>query len=136
MASLFSLFGPTQRLLAASMRLRAARHEVLTGNVANADTPGYRPRDVDFAGLLGALVPGGSEGQVELATTHPRHQGVAQWLFLADGVQAEPRIDENRVDLDREMAEVIENSLQHEAALTLLSRKLAGLRYAIEEGRR
>jgi flagellar basal body rod protein FlgB len=50
--------------------------------------------------------------------------------------EGEEKIDRNRVDLDREIGLLIENSLLHEASLTLLSRKLGGLRYAIGEGRR
>ena len=42
------LFDTTHRLLELSLRGRAARHEVLSANIANADTPGYRPRDLDF----------------------------------------------------------------------------------------
>ena len=42
------LFGFTHQLLELSMRVRGARHEVLSANIANADTPGFRPKDVDF----------------------------------------------------------------------------------------
>lgn len=135
----FTLFGPTHHLLTASMRLRAIRHELLTANVANADTPGYRPRDLDFASVLRALVLDQRDGGVEelgkwdtgkLALTSRHIRGLAQER------EGEGRMDGNRVDLDRELALLVENTLLHEANLTLLSRTLGGLRYAISEGKR
>ena len=48
----FKLFNFTQQLLELSLRVRGARHEVLSANIANADTPGYRPRDLDFESII------------------------------------------------------------------------------------
>jgi flagellar basal-body rod protein FlgB len=135
----FTLFGPTHHLLTASVRLRVIRHELLTANIANADTPGYRPRDLDFAGVLRALVldqrgrGGGEFGKwdTEKLTLTSRHSH-----GLAQEREGEGRLDGNRVDLDRELALLVENTLLHEASLTLLSRTLGGLRYAISEGKR
>ncbi len=132
----FVLFGPTHHLLVASLRLRSLRHELLAANVANADTPGYRPRDLDFQGVLEVLLPHPPKGKVRLVATHPLHQGPPDGGLLAGGVEGEARLDQNRVDLDQEMTHLVENTLLYETSLTLLSRKLAGLRYAVEEGRR
>lgn len=143
----FTLFGFTHHLLTTSMRLRAARHELLVANVANADTPGYRPRDLDFDGVLRALV---LEHRSREASMHSQglradslepeplsHKPLAiPHLITPVEREGEEKIDRNRVDLDREIGLLIENSLLHEASLTLLSRKLGGLRYAIGEGRR
>jgi flagellar basal body rod protein FlgB len=49
--------------------------------------------------------------------------------------EGEGKLDQNRVDIDREITQVAENVLLHETTVTLLSRKLGGLRYAISEGR-
>lgn len=141
----FELFTATHRLLTLSLRLRSQRHELLTANLANADTPGYRPRDIDFASALRAFVdrgapPGGSGspgGGIELISTHPLVQMPAAGLESpAPWVKVEERLDENGVDLDREVSELMENSLAYEAGLTLLGRLMARLRYAISEGRR
>jgi flagellar basal-body rod protein FlgB len=70
----FTLFGPTQTLLTTAMRLRSARHELLTANIANADTPDYKPRDLRFAGVLQALAaPEGQGGKLQLVSTHSMH---------------------------------------------------------------
>lgn len=137
----FDLFGPTQDLLTASLRVRAARHSLLTANVANADTPGYRSRDIDFAGLLQTFVePQASsvdrQGGVTLVSTHPFHQQQEYGLSPAENTEAGEALDRNQVELDGEITRLVENTLHHEASLTLLSRTLGGLRYAISEGRR
>ena len=137
-----TLFGPTHALLSASMRLRAVRHEVLTANIANADTPDYRPRDFKFAGVLQALAQieerasGVQNGRLQLVSSHPWHlRPDMQSAVLTEEEVGEGKLDQNRVDIDREMTQLAENALLHEASVTLLSRKFSGLRYAISEGR-
>lgn len=136
----FRLFGLTQDLLTTSLRVRAARHSVLSANIANADTPGYRPRDIDFARALQTAVhrqesPIDSQGQLTLVSTGtlPQPQPGLVSTEITDG---EIALDGNRVELDSEITRMTENTLHHEASLTLLSRTLGGLRYAISEGRR
>jgi flagellar basal-body rod protein FlgB len=138
----FTLFGPTQQLLAASMRLRAARHELLTANIANIDTPGYRPRDLEFAGVLQDLAhpeersPGVQGGKLEMVSTHPLHLPLSgSDPSPSEGAEGEVKLDRNGVDLDHQIAQLSENALLHETSLTLFSRTLGGLRYAISEGR-
>ena len=73
------LFSPTHTLLTTAMRLRAIRHEVLAANIANVDTPDYRPREVQFSGVLQALAriqppPSGvQDGRLVLVSSHPGH---------------------------------------------------------------
>lgn len=138
----FRLFGPTHTLLTTSLRLRAARHEVLTANVANADTPDYRSRDLKFDGVLQALAQSGSPsprmqgGHLVLVSTSPRHLGSSvRNALVTENVDGEGKLDQNRVDIDREMTQLAENALLHETSATLLSRTLSGLRYAISEGK-
>ncbi|MCS6924356.1 MAG: flagellar basal body rod protein FlgB [Candidatus Binatia bacterium] len=133
----FILFGPTHHLLTSALRLRALRHELLVGNIANLDTPGYRPRDLDFANTLRTLTLGhagvqrvGDWGAGMLAFT------AAQPRSLVRERGGEEKLDGNGVDLDRELSLLVENTLLHETSLTLLARTLAGLRYAISEGKR
>jgi flagellar basal-body rod protein FlgB len=138
------LFGSTHRLLTASLHLRSARHNLLTANVTNADTPGYRPRDVQFAGVLQAIAhsaepPAAPAGGLTLVSTNPHHQQAPDsslYTYLDESTAAGEALDRNQVDLDAEVTHLVENTLQHEASLMLLSRTLGGLRYAISEGRR
>lgn len=149
----FTLFGPTHQLLSTSMQLRAARHEVLTANIANAETPGYAARDFEFSDILAGLVrPQGKQneqggqggnhapdlrgGRIMLAATHPQHvPSSGGSMTSTTGRQAEGKLDENGVDLDYEVAQMTENALLHETSMTLLSKLFGKLRYAIGEGR-
>lgn len=138
----FTLFGPTHQLLAASLRLRSARHELLTANIANADTPGYQPRDLEFSSVLQGLAHSDEKsvnvqrGQLVLVGTHPSHLHTpGSGASLAAAEAGEGKLDRNRVDIDHEIAQLSENALLHETSVTLLSRTLGGLRYAISEGR-
>jgi len=139
----FKLFNFTHQLLELSTRVRAARHEVLSANIANADTPGYRPRDLDFKSLMQSaleakeddLRPSDRRGDPLSPSTQDLQSMVYEPEY-PDNRHGEERLDGNSVSLDRQMAVMTENSLAYEASLTLLSRALAGLRYAIGEGRR
>ena len=138
------LFNFTHQLLERSMRVRAARHEVLSANIANADTPGFRPKDVDFKSLMQSAVEekaarasaGGAEQGDEAGQKPLDIQSMVYEPEFPDNRHGEDRLDGNAVSIDRQMALMSENSLAYEASLTLLSRALAGLRYAIGEGRR
>lgn len=138
-----TLFGSTHHLLSLSMRLRALRHEFLAANIANADTPGYRARDLDFAAALRALtapeetLSPGSRSAIQPASQRPldfSRGGAIHSLIRIQEVDG--KLDGNSVDLDRQIASLVENSLSYETSIALLARTLAGLRYAIGEGRR
>ena len=137
----FTLFGATQQLLSFSMRLRSMRHELLAGNIANADTPGYRAKDLDFSAALKAAVApekqAGADARLQLIAARPSESAAAFAPESLIRVQdAEGKFDDNSVDLDRQIASLVENSLSYETSLTLLGRTLANLRYAISEGKR
>ena len=140
----FTLFGSTHQLLSLSMRLRAMRHELLSGNIANADTPGYRAKDIDFAAALKSFAapetaPGrGPDAGFQLVSARAPDfsSGGGAVDSLVRVEEPEEKMDGNSVDLDRQIATLVENSLSYETSLVLLGRTLANLRYAISEGRR
>jgi flagellar basal-body rod protein FlgB len=135
------LFGFTHQLLELSMRVRGARHEVLSANIANADTPGYRPRDLDFRAVIQAAMdfddyPVSREHQLDSMLETSLNWENLIYEPVSDGERhGEERLDGNRVSLDRQLALLNENALSYEANLTLLSRALAKLRYVISDGR-
>lgn len=114
------------------------RHAVLSNNLANANTPGFKRSDVvittSFSDEYNARLrrPGA-------ARTHRKHlefrrtTGVA-WRVVQDN-STTMRNDGNNVDPDREMALVAENQLYYQALVEAVSRKLRSLRSAITEGR-
>ncbi len=134
------LFNFTHDLLELSLRTRAARHEILSANVANADTPGYRPKDLDFNAVMKSAVEAGSNGSAQdgnlLTLAAADIESAIYAPEYPSNRQGEDRLDGNAVGLDSQMALMTENSLGYETSLTLLQRALAGLRYVIGEGRR
>lgn len=118
-----SLFGPSIAALEGAMRFRTARQAVISGNVANADTPGYRRFDV----VLEESAAGG------LTRSDPRH--------LTAGGTDDPRLklergdfgarpDGNGVDLDHELIELSRNAGAFEQQAEILSRLLSMRRIA------
>lgn len=113
---------------AQALTLRAERHRLLASNIANADTPGYQARDLDFARALREAT-GGSPAS--LATTQAGH------LAAATGARAEPHllyvrpaqdnIDQNTVDMDRERAAAADNAVKYEATLRFINSHVRGM---------
>jgi len=116
-----------------ALKLRSQRTEVLATNLANADTPGYRARDIDFRSALAAASK--TEGSVSLSTTNAGHLGAT----TASGSAAElkyrtplaPSLDGNTVDAQLEQAAFAENTVRYQATLTFLSSKFRSLMTAI-----
>ncbi len=104
-----------------------ARHSVLATNLANADTPGFSPRE---------LVDGGAaDGPLPLATTSGAHLGGGEANAYAVEELDEPAgPDGNGVRLEQAMAQVAANRLRYEAGIEMLRRRLGLLRYAAGDG--
>lgn len=117
-----------------ALRLRALRSEILTSNIANADTPHYKARDIDFAGMLREA--GGSP--LSLRKTNQLHQSA--WTTNKLGADVKYRVpmqstlDGNTVETDVEQAAFAENTVRYRASLTFLNGQINGLRYAIKGG--
>jgi flagellar basal-body rod protein FlgB len=115
-----------------ALRLRAQRSEVLAANLANADTPGYKARDFDFAAILRREV----QAPVRLAATHGAHFGVKQTGTaspqLGYRVPQQPSVDGNTVEVEREQARFSENAMRYQASLRFLDSRIQGLKLAIK----
>lgn len=125
-------------LHAAALKIRAQRTELIANNLANADTPGFRARDIDFRSTLAAVQGGG--GGVHLATTSARHMGGADTAGAAAGVPPgelryrvplAPSLDGNTVEVQLEQAAFAENAVRYQATLTFLNQRFRGLLTAI-----
>ncbi len=105
--------------LSQALTLRLRRHEVLVGNWAHADTPGYQARDFDFQQALAQATQGGAQG---LALTHPQHLGRSgdSGVDLAYRMGVQPAIDGNTVDPDLERSHVLKNAFMAEASMQFL----------------
>ncbi|MCB1941506.1 MAG: flagellar basal body rod protein FlgB [Candidatus Accumulibacter sp.] len=118
-----------------ALSLRATRQQVLAGNIANADTPHYQARDLDFSRALQDAVSGRGASALPLATTSPRHSpgasdGAPLNLLYRQPVQASA--DGNTVDMDVERAQFAENAFYYEAGLTFLTGRIRTLQTAIQ----
>ncbi len=120
-----------------ALGLRQERQKVLTSNIANADTPGYKARDMDFASALKkAVEQGGNAGGLALSRTSARHiegqglTGASRELLYR--VPDQPSLDGNTVDMDRERTQFADNSVRYQSALTILNSRIQGLKKAMQ----
>lgn len=119
-----------------AMNLRAYRQEVLASNIANADTPHYKARELDFASALSSAMAGKVDGGLQMQQTSGRHlQGEVAAPFASDlkyRAEYQGAVDGNTVNLDVERAAFAENSLQYEAMITTLRSRFGDLRMAMQ----
>ena len=115
---------------------RAARAEVLSANIANADTPGYKARDLDFSAAL-QQAQSGIESGFSLATSNERHisstisSGLTSSIKYRNPDQPDTG-DGNSVDVQRERSAFLENGLEYQASLEFLNSRISGLLKAIK----
>lgn len=113
--------------------LAATRQKLLTENVANSETPGYRRKDIDFQIELKSAMSNNQRGTVKV--TNPKHLGSSPNRITPDiKREAIPDGQLNGVAIDREMAQVARNQLEYNVAVKLVSKKFDGLRNAIRSG--
>ena len=117
--------------------LRAERQRVIASNIANADTPGYVARDINFAqAMRDATDASTGAGAARMASSgagasgpnNPHHIALptattelGSRSTLGYTVQTQPSLDNNTVDLDRERANFVDNSVRYEATLRFIN---------------
>jgi len=110
----------------AALGLRSARQELLASNIANADTPNYKAKDIDFASALQGAMAGANKASLPLTTTSPAHFGVATGESVMGSPVMyrnvlQPSADGNTVDMDVERAQYADNALRYEASVSFVS---------------
>ncbi len=122
----------------AALSLRGQRQQILASNIANADTPNFKARDIDFTKALQGAMSRNS-GAPALATSANAHlsangaggsTGAMAPLMYRLPLQAS--IDGNTVEMDNERNQFTDNAIRYEAGLTLLSGQIKGLLAAIQ----
>ncbi|MBA1262537.1 flagellar basal body rod protein FlgB [Stutzerimonas sp. NM35] len=113
-----------------ALGFRAQRAEVLANNIANADTPNYKARDLDFSAVLAEQNSKNQSG-FGVAVTSSRHIA-AEGMEIADpGLRfrtpTHASLDQNTVDMQVEQATYAENAIDFQASFTLLNSKFKGL---------
>ena len=97
------------------MDMLSMRQRVVSSNIANADTPGYKTKDLDFSSVLQAAESTGQPKQIDVSGLTTKNDG-------------------NNVDLDREARLLSENALRFNIAASLMKSELTQIRQAIKEG--
>jgi flagellar basal-body rod protein FlgB len=134
-----NLFGGTISTLSRSLDLRARKHETILNNVANADTPSYKPFVMDVEAALQKEPQPASSGSMQL--TDERH---LPGRLAPDDPEAAHTVDgenpllfrgdQNGVDIDAEMTDLAKNSLLYRASAQIVKSKLSGLKNVIKGG--
>ncbi len=123
------LFGKTFNLLGAMMDYRSERNKVITSNIANIDTPDYRPFDYVFKQELKK----NPVGRIPLARTDEKHfPNAADEISRNDFTRV---VSGDKVDLDGEMTHLAENHLMFNLTAELLARKFKGIRNVLTEAK-
>lgn len=125
-----------------ALSLRAQRQELIASNIANADTPNFKARDIDFASAMqGALAKANPAAANPLAATNKSHiQPAADGKALPNGTPVLYRgvvqgaVDGNTVDMDVERNQFADNALRYEAGITMINHQIRGLMAAIQNG--
>jgi flagellar basal-body rod protein FlgB len=130
------LFDTTISALNQNLNLRLENQNVISSNIANADTPGFKSKAVSFEHAMRDAMDSG-EG-VKLETSDPSHVGsrgpegvVADVYDDPNGVES---LDGNTVDRANEMAKMKENEILYNASIEALRKKLGMLEYGVSEG--
>ncbi|MCB5195755.1 flagellar basal body rod protein FlgB [Deefgea salmonis] len=117
-----------------ALKLRSYRQEILGSNIANADTPNYKARDINFkAAFDAARAP---SAPTPLQTSNSRHLQPSQTvdLFAPERLyrnEQQPSIDGNTVDMNTEMKEFTDNAIRYQAAVTFLTRRIESMKTAL-----
>jgi flagellar basal-body rod protein FlgB len=129
-------FDSTIGALNTSLNLRTLNHDVISSNIANADTPGYKAKAVEFESALRDAL--GVGGELPMEAADPKHIVHRTTDPVDPEIYDDPNgvesLDGNTVDRADQMAKMAENQLMYDASAEMLKRKLGMLKYAITEG--
>lgn len=123
--------------LTKAMDLSQRRNEVITSNIANAETPGFRAGDLDFAGELEKAF--GERKNSAITKTNAKHLDISAadgQAHIVEDFTGATKADGNNVDLDIQMGQLTMNAGRYRGAATLIRKQLGLIKLAIREGAR
>ena len=129
------IYGHTSKMIAKALDVSAKRHNLIAGNIANMDTIGYHPKDLDFNKTLKRAM--GEKEPDFVAKTHEKHLSpYNDDPYTMQGKDSED-VDIYHLDsvnIDTEMMNLMENNIKYRATTEMLLRKMKILHYSIDEG--
>ena len=123
-----------------ALSLMSRRQDILASNIANADTPGYLARDIDFSKQLKNAMEQGMSHRAPLTLnlTSGKHiPGVAPKMAnqqLLYRIPDQPSADGNTVDMDRERVNFADNNVKYQSSLTILGTQIKNMMSVINQG--
>jgi len=117
-----------------ALKFRALRNQVLSSNIANADTPNFKARDIRFGDVLTSA----RQDAIDMTRTRTGHQSSSGVASVATPtmyrVPQQPSLDGNTVEMAVEQAAFAENAFKYRASLAFLDGQIRGIRYALKGG--
>ncbi len=110
-----------ETMLISALKVAEINHRYIANNIANADTPGYTQRELDFQKSLDAVIHG--RGGIVLRTNHPRHIQVEKEGVIVEKRRNVIKNDFNSVNIDEQIARLTENTGKATVYTALLSKK-------------
>ncbi|PIE62063.1 MAG: flagellar basal body rod protein FlgB [Desulfobacterales bacterium] len=130
------IYGRTHQMIGKSLDISAKRHNLIASNIANIDTIGYTPSDIDFQSALNRAMAGPQPDYLE--KTHEKHlssnDGRSPYDLQGGDSEDVDVYHLDSVNIDTEMMNLMENNVKYKATIEMLLRKMAILNYAIDEG--
>jgi flagellar basal-body rod protein FlgB len=127
----------TLKALTTALNFREMRQELISSNVANANTPGFKAKKLDFEEALARALD--VDGQMQMNVTDVKHHNVGNGGFnnLEPEIYDDPNgvVSEsgNTVDVEAEMAKMAENKLMYDALVQLINKKMGLMKYALSQ---
>lgn len=127
------------KALQTSLNLRQLRQEVISSNIANSQTPGYKSKKLDFEEALADALD--IDENVSMKAIHPNHYNVGGGgldtlkPFIYEDPNGEVSNDGNTVDREAQMSEMANNKILYDATVQLLNKKLAQIKYVLTNDR-
>ena len=109
------------------------RHQVLAGNIANLDTPGYRTRDLSTADFQASLRQALESRAEQSASFVPNNETLNPFAPVKAGMEGILRHDDDNVGLEQQLMEIAKNQMQHNLAITVMNNQLQLIGAAISE---
>jgi flagellar basal-body rod protein FlgB len=127
---------PVPTMMRRSLVFNSTRHLLISNNIAQMDTPGYKANDVDFKSQLREVV--GSGSQLNLKTTHKNHYGPG--MKAIENISPVPQEENlqaksngNNVNIDYEMAKLAENQIDFNAVTQMMMKRGSTVKAAVTE---
>lgn len=131
------------QVLEKSLNASSLQHKMISNNIANVNTPGFKRSEVVFQSKLSEILDKKDKEFLPLSVTNVNHIPSGTDFTLAQlqpeivtNSETSLRTDDNNVDIDYEMAKMAENTTNYSTLAQLMSLKISGLKTAITEGGR